>query len=550
MKKIFSLLLLITISVTAQNKITPKQFGIGVSRFSTTSQNGTVNGSIWYDGGLGGLNGFNLYSNDPSNASFLLSVGNSTNYLRYYADHGNNNWLAVRPGSSMMFSTDGASSVSYEIDQYNHVWTIHTATTTGAGTAAYRWNSANHTGQTASTEFNPFIYGLFGIQYNTGALARQRGFNIGQMTASFVGSSTITDAANFYIAGGIVAGTNALITNNSALMIGGMTGTSSIGAGTTNGYGITIYAPTGATNNYCARFLQGNVGFGVSTPSALVHLGAGTTAANSAPLKFTSGPLQTTAEAGALEFLTDQPSIVITTGTSRKNFVLGDIALTSGRVPFSTTNGRLTDLAAFTYVTNRLSPTYITLAASTTAAGTAPVKLTTGPVMTTPEIGSFEYTTPQLFFTNSGVIRQEIPLIQQSRVATSFSATANTTLANITGLTANCAAGKTYKITANIYTTSAATGGVKFAVGGTATATSIIYEGLTTNGGLITQSRGAAMATTVGAVTAVTAAYVTIEGLIVVNAAGTITIQFAQNVSDATSSVVLAGSNFRIQEML
>lgn len=223
-----------------------------------------VNGDVWYSGATN--NGFDLYSDDPTNAGYLFSVNNSINYLRYYADHSNNNWLTVRPTSSFIFSTDNATTASYEIDQYNHVWTVHTATS-NLGGAVYRWNSSNHTGQTASTEVLPFAMGPSGIQYNTGALARQRAFNFAQMTVSFVGASTLTDGADFWIGGPLIAGTNATITNNSALMVGGITGTTSIGAGTTNGYGLTVYAPTGATNNYAARFMQGNVGIGTSAPA-------------------------------------------------------------------------------------------------------------------------------------------------------------------------------------------------------------------------------------------------------------------------------------------
>lgn len=97
----------------------------------------------------------------------------------------------------------------------------------------------------------------------------------------------------------------------------------------------------------------GNVTIGsASTPTARLMLPAGTTAASSAPMKMTSGPLLTTAEAGAHEFLTDKFYGTITTGAARKEFTLNDAALTSGRVPFITTNGRLTDNAAFTFASN------------------------------------------------------------------------------------------------------------------------------------------------------------------------------------------------------
>src|SRR5664279_2723261 len=45
---------------------------------------------------------------------------------------------------------------------------------------------------------------------------------------------------------------------------------------------------------------------------------AGTTVAGTAPLKFTSGPLNTAAEVGAVEFLTDKLYLTQTTGPTRK----------------------------------------------------------------------------------------------------------------------------------------------------------------------------------------------------------------------------------------
>jgi hypothetical protein len=86
-----------------------------------------------------------------------------------------------------------------------------------------------------------------------------------------------------------------------------------------------------------------NVGFGHASPTASVHIKAGTATASTAPLKFTSGTLLTTPEAGAVEFLTDKLYATITTGTARKEFTLNDAALTSTYLPIATTNGRLTN---------------------------------------------------------------------------------------------------------------------------------------------------------------------------------------------------------------
>ena len=57
----------------------------------------------------------------------------------------------------------------------------------------------------------------------------------------------------------------------------------------------------GATNKLYIKN-NGNVGIGTASPTARIHLSAGTASASSAPLKFTSGTNLTTAEAGAMEF--------------------------------------------------------------------------------------------------------------------------------------------------------------------------------------------------------------------------------------------------------
>ena len=77
------------------------------------------------------------------------------------------------------------------------------------------------------------------------------------------------------------------------------------------------------TNNVSDRMVilsDGNVGIGVTSPTAYLHLKAGTATASTAPLKFNTGTLLTAAEAGAVEFLTDAFYGTITTGAARKTF--------------------------------------------------------------------------------------------------------------------------------------------------------------------------------------------------------------------------------------
>lgn len=85
-------------------------------------------------------------------------------------------------------------------------------------------------------------------------------------------------------------------------------------------------------------------------------------------------------------------------------------------------------------------------------------------------------------------------------------------------------------------------------ISGTATATAIDYEGVLRDGTTISAAtRATALDTTVCAVTAVTAATCRIRGVIVVNAAGTLTVQFAQNASDGGASTVLVNQAFSLR---
>lgn len=143
---------------------------------------------------------------------------------------------------------------------------------------------------------------------------------------------------------------------------------SSLGFYTFNG------APNSRTERVRIIGATGNVGIGVVAPTALLHLKAGTATASTAPLKLTSGSLNATSEAGAVEFLTDDFYGTISTAAARKKFVLDDgTALTAGRVPFATTNGRLTDDLDMTFVTDTLTVTKIKSAYSAISTGAAAI---------------------------------------------------------------------------------------------------------------------------------------------------------------------------------
>lgn len=188
--------------------------------------------------------------------------------------------------------------------------------------------------------------------------------------------NSIDNSGNMFLKGG--AQIKPTIDSTSALTISNAAGTSLVTFDTTNKrVGIGIVSPTSKLHvvgqsdeiqtKITANATQTNdiveilasdgttkklqftnssqLALGGIAAGAILTLPAGTATAGKAPLKFTSGTLLAAAVAGAVEFLTDKWYGTITTGAARKELALVDVALTTGRVVFTTTNGRLLDSA-------------------------------------------------------------------------------------------------------------------------------------------------------------------------------------------------------------
>lgn len=195
----------------------------------------------------------------------------------------------------------------------------------------------------------------FGDQ--TATSTNVHGIRIGIPTyTSTTNVRTMTNVANLYIEGAPVASTNITVTNGpysvwvdagtsrfdglvetqTAISIKtGISGNGTINSNvagndwgifrdTSNSNNLVLAEKTGSTTT--SRFAfdhTGHLGIGVLTSlTGLIHIAAGTTAAGTAPIKLTSGPLLTAAEAGAVEFLTDAYYGTITTGAVRGMFGL------------------------------------------------------------------------------------------------------------------------------------------------------------------------------------------------------------------------------------
>lgn len=181
--------------------------------------------------------------------------------------------------------------------------------------------------------------------------------------------------------------------------------------------------------------------------------------------------------------------------------------------------------------------------ASPTFTGTP--TLPTGTIGVTQATGTSSTTLATTAFTQQEITAKE----QVSRTTAQFDKT-DTTLANVTGLTANVSAGVTYAFEARLLTTSSGANGIKLAVGGTCTATRIDAYGWGANGTAfspLAQAPNVALGTAIVAGTSVTIC-AEVHGTIAVNAAGTFTLMFAQNAASGTSSILI-GSSFKVTKI-
>lgn len=116
-----------------------------------------------------------------------------------------------------------------------------------------------------------------------------------------------------------------------------------------------------------------NVGGKTSQPAAQLCFAAGSTSAGTAPIVFATGAYNTSAVAGQIEWdSATAENLTFSPSTTRYRIPLVDSGvggLTSGRVPFATTNGRLTDDADMTFATDTLTVTKLVTTTSITNNG-------------------------------------------------------------------------------------------------------------------------------------------------------------------------------------
>lgn len=225
-----------------------------------------------------------LATGTTNNDGFILINPAQTFSARWYIDSGGAQRIDNGATAGGTISINGAGTGVVGVGNTNPTAKLHvtqSATPSGAN-SAFKVTGGVNTAQTLSTEVADVDFVLARtVQWATGALTTQRAVRITSPTYSFVGASAMTDAATLGIVGGPVEGTNNTLTNSHALLIS----TASVSA-STNSYGLTVNALSGAGSNYAAQFLGGNVGVGLSAPANRLHVDAGTATASN--IQFTA----------------------------------------------------------------------------------------------------------------------------------------------------------------------------------------------------------------------------------------------------------------------
>lgn len=195
--------------------------------------------------------GLNIKSAATGGTTAITATDSGANSAVSISTKGNGNYTQIVPGAgSVIYNVNGGNRATFTDSTFAFTPNNASATTTRFLYTAASDASAAFTAST-ETLLQYFNNGIT-RQHATGALTLQRDFRITGSTQSFVAASTVTDAAAFSVDGPIIAGTNATLTNSHAIYVPSLAiaGTGAV----TNGYGLTVNAPSGAGTNYAAQF--------------------------------------------------------------------------------------------------------------------------------------------------------------------------------------------------------------------------------------------------------------------------------------------------------
>ena len=565
--------------------------------YKTTTGIGTTDAHIFQVGNNGATEAMRILNNG--------NVGIGTTSPDVFSIGGSHKLLTVTSASgaaSGILSLQGGPTGTGVIYLGNSTPIAHAAvgSLNGSNLAFYTNNS--NTGTTLTERLRITSAGNVGIgttpttSYNlhigknlTGSASPVGVFNAGQIQ-----SDATTDVAYFQVRASTAAGAYVIPDLYHYYF-----STSALGAGSsiTNQYGYYASAITQATNNYgfygnlsanatrwniymggtAQNYFAGNVGIGTATVADIIDAGSnystltitGTTGASNGcgivELSTNSSLDATNRDVGFIDFMYQQNT---TNAASKRVAYFGGLSDgvaandRGGKLNFYTRlNGSTTadSLLRMTIINNgnvgigvTVPTAVLHLKAGTTTSSSSPLKFISGTNNTTAEIGAMEYDGTSLFFTNGGVIRQQLSQVQHTRVSSIFSVTNSSTLVAVTGLTANLAAGKNYEFEAVLHVNGGVGAGSKHAISGTVGVSNLVYEILMVNNstlGITLASRQSTLGGFASEV-ATTTGYCTIRGVITTSTSGTLTVNFAQAVAmPAITSSILRGSTFKVTQI-
>ncbi|MDE2312490.1 MAG: hypothetical protein KGJ93_05415, partial [Patescibacteria group bacterium] len=229
---------------------------------STANLYRDVAGEIKTDGqlnvnGLQITNGGFLLTN-TNTLSFKCTQGSVANTCISFSDNVNHTWTS---GTGQEVVSIGHYLPTSGNGVFNNFELQGTVNQTGGANGITRGLYVNPT-LTSAYDFRGLeTAGYIATTSNT-TLTQNILFN--QPTYATTAAATLANAINLSVSGAPISGPNMTISSSSALTIQG--GAVNGGGAVTNAYGLYVNAPTGATNNYAAAFMGGNVGIGTASP--------------------------------------------------------------------------------------------------------------------------------------------------------------------------------------------------------------------------------------------------------------------------------------------
>ncbi len=331
-----------------------------------------------------------------TNALEMVAIGA---FAGYQATNANTSQMIGKYAGNQATNAIHATFMGFEAGRYAANATYSTFIGSQAGLSATSAQQSNFLGDRAgSTAAGAFGSNFFGGQCGDGAVnaysSNFMGNHAGYLALSannsnFIGLNAGSGAAG--AANSIFIGQNAGINSTNAsystllgFKVGAFFTANQIGSNNII-IGTNISLPSGTTNSmnlggtlfgsgfystitgnpYTLASSTGRIGVGVQQPTARLHLISGSTALNSAPLKFSIGNLMSSVEDGAMEY--DGNGLYFTVGGNR-NLLMG-------------------------------SNYYLRPTAGSVSPDTAPIKLVAGPLNATPEDGAIEYDGNAMLYT-------------------------------------------------------------------------------------------------------------------------------------------------------